>query len=209
MSRHAAVVLAAGQGTRYRASGGAETSKLLALVAGEPLIRHVVRAVAGSRADSVLVITGHEAPSIAAALAGSHAELRHNPRYASGLASTLKTGLAALPHDVDGALVVLGDMPGITTAVIDRLIEAACADPRVAAVAPVRAGRRGNPVYLRRSLFPAVARLKGDEGARRLLNEPGVTVCEVPFEDDSVVADVDAPGDLALFTTSFSSNACR
>lgn len=199
MSRHAAVVLAAGQGTRYRASGGVEASKLLAPLAGEPLVRHVVRAAIGSRAKPVIVVTGHEARLIEAALAGFDVELHGNPDYASGLSGSLKTGLAALPRDVEGVVVVLADMPGVTAAVIDRLIDAACVAPLASAVVPVRAGRRGNPVYLRRALFPAVARLTGDEGARRLLIDPGVTICELSFEDDAVSIDVDEAGDLASF----------
>ena len=199
MSRYAAVVLAAGQGTRYRASGGTEPSKLVAPLAGEPLIRHAVSAVIGSRAKPVVVVTGHEAGLIQAALADCDVETRHNPDYASGLAGSLKTGLAALPQDVDGAIIVLGDMPGITSALIDRLIDAADGTPLAAAVVPVRAGRRGNPVYLSSSLFPAVARLTGDEGARRLLSDPGVRICELALDDDAVSADVDLATDLAFF----------
>lgn len=200
MTRHAAIVLAAGQGTRYRASGGREATKLIAPVAGEPLIRHVVRAVIGSRAEPIVVVTGHEARSIETALTGLSIETRHNPDFASGLASTLRTGLEALPANVDGAVVVLGDMPWVTSAVIDRLIQAAPLDPLVLAVVPVQAGRRGNPVYLRRGLFPAVARLTGDQGARQLLSDPGVTICELPMADVSVSIDVDEMDDLVSFT---------
>jgi molybdenum cofactor cytidylyltransferase len=62
------------------------------------------------------------------------------------------------------------------------------------AVVPLTDDRRGNPVLLARSLFPAVARLRGDEGARRLLLGPGIRVLEVAtLEDEGAHADIDTP----------------
>src|SRR5581483_8642664 len=98
---------------------------------------------------------------------GAPAQFAHNPGYAEGLACSLKIGIAALPSDAAGAIVLLGDMPAVTPALLDTLIETFRARPEALAVAPVREGRRGNPVLLSRALFPAIARLEGDQGARR------------------------------------------
>jgi molybdenum cofactor cytidylyltransferase len=78
----------------------------------------------------VIVVTGHQAEAVEAALAGLDVTIVHNPDYASGLAGSLKTGLAALPPDADAFVVCLGDMPLIEPAHIDRLI--AAFDPRPA-----------------------------------------------------------------------------
>lgn len=193
-----AVVLAAGRSARFRAAGGLEPSKLVALLDGEPLVRHVARAALGSRARPVVVVTGHAREAVEQALADLPVVFAHNPAFASGLASSLQAGVAALPPGAGGALALLGDMPGVEAALLDRLIEAFAAHPRAIAAAPVHAGRRGNPVLLARALFPALAGLEGDEGARRLLREaePG-SVVEVPVDSDAVTLDIDTPDALA------------
>ena len=87
--------------------------------------------------------------------------------------------VAALPDDVAGALIVLGDMPGITAQDLDRLIEAFRRTDGQAIVRATHAGKRGNPVILPRILFPAVATLEGDTGARHLVEADGLDVVDV------------------------------
>ncbi|HEX8666483.1 MAG TPA: molybdopterin-binding/glycosyltransferase family 2 protein, partial [Beijerinckiaceae bacterium] len=115
----AAVVLAAG---RSRRMGG--PNKLLATIGGVPLVRRAVEAAKGSRASPVIVVTGHQAEAVGAALAGLDATVVHNPDYAEGLSTSLTVGIAALPPAAEAAVVCLADMPGVTAAVIDRLIAA-------------------------------------------------------------------------------------
>jgi molybdenum cofactor cytidylyltransferase len=193
-----AIVLAAGLSQRFRAAGGEGPSKLVALLGGEPLARRAVQAATASRACQVVVVTGHAKAEVEAALEGLAVVFAHNADFASGLASSLKAGVAALPESVDGVLVLLGDMPAIDASVLDRLIQAFDAESGALAVAPVHAGRRGNPVLLSRALFAAIARLEGDEGARWLLQEaePG-RVLEVAIEGEATSLDVDTPADLA------------
>src|SRR5579863_2357704 len=98
MARIAAVILAAGRSLRFRAAGG-QGSKLLAELAGKPLARHAAEAATASSARPIVVVTGHERRSVEAALDGLELQFAHNPRYRDGLASSLKTGIAALPAD--------------------------------------------------------------------------------------------------------------
>ncbi len=198
MSEIGAVVLAAGRSSRFRAEGGQEVSKLVARFGGKPLVRHAAEAALASRARPVVVVTGHAREAVEAALAGLPLLFAHNPDFASGLASSLKTGVAALPARVAGALVLLGDMPAIEAPLLDRLIAAFAARPLALAAAPVHAGRRGNPVLLSRALFAALSRLEGDEGARRLLREADPQrIVEVDVESGGVTLDIDTPGELA------------
>jgi molybdenum cofactor cytidylyltransferase len=194
----AAVILAAGRSLRFRAEGGREISKLVASLDGKPLVRHAAEAALASRARPVVAVTGHAREAVEAALAGLPVVFADNAGFAAGLASSLKVGVAALPSGVAGALILLGDMPGIEAAILDRLIGAFALQPDALAAIPIRAGRRGNPVLLSQALFSAVARLDGDEGARRLLVEaaPG-RVVEVDIESDGVTLDIDTPADLA------------
>ena len=196
MTEIAAVILAAGRSSRYCELGGAEASKLVADYRGAPLVRAVADAALASRAQPIFVVTGHARAEVEAALAGLPLTFVDNPEFATGLASSLKTGIGALPQGVAGAVVLLGDMPEIQARVIYSLIDRFADNPDAAAAAPVFAGQRGNPVLLGRSLFLKLARLGGDEGARRLLKGAEVVI-DVPFDDAAVTLDIDTPAELA------------
>jgi molybdenum cofactor cytidylyltransferase len=184
----AGIVLAAGRSTRMGAA-----NKLLQSVRGKPMVRHAVEAQLSSKAEPVIVVTGHEHRDVEAALAGLDIRLVHNPDFAGGLAGSVKAGLAALPEGTPGVVVSLGDMPNVSAQVIDRLAQIFAESPEAHAVVPTLFGQRGNPVLLGRALFPAVARLSGDQGARRLLDEAGEAVVEAPFDDPAIALDIDTP----------------
>ncbi len=183
----AAVVLAAGQSRRM-----AGANKLLATFDDEPLVRRTVRAAIASKADPVIVVSGHMADRITGALAGLDVSITHNADYAEGLATSLRAGLAAVPENAAGALVVLADMPGISAAVIDRLIAAFSPAQGRSIVLPTAAGKRGNPVLWSRAYFPELMGLAGDSGARHLLAEHGEAVTTVEI-GPAVAVDVDTP----------------
>ncbi len=190
--RIAAVVLAAGRSRRM-----GEENKLLSPIAGRPMVAHAVEAALRSRADPVVVVTGHDGEAVRAALAGLDVRFVDNPDYAAGMSTSLRAGLAALPEDIDGAVICLGDMPRVSAALIDRLIESFDADAGRAICVPCHRGRRGNPVLWAARFFPEMARLSGDRGARRLLVAHDASVHEVAWEDDGVLIDVDTPEMLA------------
>jgi molybdenum cofactor cytidylyltransferase len=186
--RVAAIVLAAGRSTRM----GVE-NKLLVDIAGTAMVRRVVEAVLASRARPVLVVTGHQAADVAAAVAGLAVMLVANPDYATGLSSSLKAGVKALPQPCDGVLVVLGDMPRIGAEHLDRLVAAFAPDT---IVVPVHAGRRGNPVLWPAMYFPELLQLEGDAGAKRLIAAQEEHVCEADLGTDAIFVDVDTPAEL-------------
>jgi molybdenum cofactor cytidylyltransferase len=186
----AAVILAAGRSTRF-SSNQPGTTKLVAELNGKPLIRHVAEAALGSAARPVIAVTGHARDLVQAALADVPVTFAHNEDYASGLASSLRVGIAAVPPNAPGAIILLGDMPLVTSDLIDEVIRSFGEGANADAVAPVTAGRRGNPVLLARSLFVGVAGLTGDEGARRLLQNPGIHVIEIASAGEAAGADID------------------
>ena len=193
MSEIAAIILAAGQSTRFRAAGGTGVTKLVATLAGRPLVRHVAEAALASRVGPIIVVTGHARDEVMAALSGLRVMEIGNPLYASGLASSLKAGIAAVPT-TKGALVLLGDMPFVGAALLDRMIDVFEARPEVEAVVPVHGKQRGNPVLVGRKLFPAIAALSGDEGARKII--AAAKVAEIAVEEDAVTVDIDTPAGL-------------
>lgn len=184
----AGIVLAAGRSTRMGAD-----NKLLQELRGKPIVRYAVEAQLEARLDPVLVVTGHQKEAVEAALSDLPIRFVHNPDYASGLAGSVRAGVAALPSEAEAAVISLGDMPNVTSQVIERLAESHLQQPDSLAVVPTLFGHRGNPVLLARPIFPAVSLLTGDRGARRLLDEAGSRVVEVPFEDPAIAIDVDTP----------------
>ena len=167
-------------------------NKLLAEVGGKPLVRIAVEEALASRAEPVIVVTGHQRERVEQALAGLKVRFVHNPDFADGLSTSLKAGIAAVPADADGAIVCLGDMPQVRAALLDRLI-AAFDPPRAALiVVPMIDGKRGNPVLWSRRFFPELAALEGDVGARHLIGTYGEALTEVPA-DAAALIDIDTP----------------
>jgi molybdenum cofactor cytidylyltransferase len=161
---------------------------------GKPLVGHVTDAALAARVDRVVVVTGHEAERVRQALGGRKVEIVHNPDYASGIASSLAAGLATLKDSaVDGVLVLLGDMPRIAPAQLERLISAFNPTEGRAICVPTFNGKRGNPVLWAKRFFEPMTHLKGDVGARHLIAENGELVAEVAMPDDAVLTDVDTP----------------
>ncbi len=190
--RIAAVILAAGQSRRMGLS-----NKLLSEIDGKAMVAHVMAAVDASRAGPVVVVTGHDDAAVRDALTSHNVSFVHNPDYETGLSTSLAAGLAALPGDIDGAVVCLGDMPKIDPALIDRLIDAFDPDAGRAICLPTHQGKRGNPVLWAARFFPEMQVVEGDVGARHLIGEHSYMVHEVDCADDSVLIDVDTPETLA------------
>jgi molybdenum cofactor cytidylyltransferase len=186
--RIAAIILAAGRSTRM---GG--PNKLLAEIAGRPLVRIAAEQALASRARPVIVVTGHQREKVETALGGLKLDCVHNPDFAAGLSTSLKAGLAAVPPEVDGAVVCLGDMPHVKAPLIDRLIAAFDPESGALVVVPTIAGKRGNPVVWSRRFFSDLSALEGDVGARHLIGRYTEAVVEVPVSDEAALVDVDTP----------------
>ena len=185
--RVAAVVLAAGQGLRFG------SQKLLAPLGDRPLLQHALDAVNGSSLSPIVLVLGADADAVASGVRVGRARLVRNPDHATGQASSLKVGLRSLDTS-DAAVVVLGDQPNVTAALLDALV-AAQRSSGAPAVVCAQDGRRSPPTLLHRDLWREVDALRGDTGAREVLaHHPDVAV----FEVADVLArldDVDTPAD--------------
>ncbi|MBO1080429.1 NTP transferase domain-containing protein [Roseomonas haemaphysalidis] len=189
----AALVLAAGRSSRM-----GEVNKLLVQDrSGRPMVSRVVDNVLASGARPVIVVTGHDAAAVHAALQGRPVTMVHAEHHAEGLAASLRCGLAALPAGAEGVAVCLGDMPLVTGGAIDRLIAAFDPEEGRAIVAPTFDGQPGNPVLWSREYLPQMMALTGDAGARALLRQHAERVAEVEMPDGAVLRDFDTPEALA------------
>lgn len=190
-----AIVLAAGQSRRM-----GEANKLLADVDGKSMVRRVVEMALASSADEVMVVTGHEADRVTAALSGLSIATVHNPHFSDGLSTSVKTGVACVPLAHLGAIVVLGDMPNIGAPVINDLIDIFRSHHGNVVCVPTFQGKRGNPVLWPRALFADILRIEGDHGARALLDKFKSHVIEVAVDQAGILIDVDTPDDLTAIT---------
>ncbi len=191
--RVTAVVLAAGRSTRM-----APVNKLTADYQGAALVRHAAAAALASRAAEVVVVTGHDADRVCDALSGLDVRFVANSDYATGLASSVKAGIAAVGPDAAGAIILLGDMPGVTAGVVDALIGAFEKTGGGKICQPRYDGRPGNPVLWPRALFPEFDALSGDIGAKPLLARHKSEVLGVDVGTDAIHMDIDAPTDLGI-----------
>jgi len=188
--RIAAIVLAAGRASRMG------ENKLVAELDGEPIIRRTVRAVLASQARPVVVVTGHEADTVAGALAGLDVQLVHNPDFAEGMSTSLRVGITAA-GTVDAALICLADMPRLRPTHFDAVIGAFRAGDPAEIVVPTFDRKRGNPVLWPRRYFAEIAALSGDVGARALIDRHADHVRLVAIDDPAILVDVDTPAALA------------
>lgn len=195
--RIAAVVLAAGQSTRF---GSAGDQKLCADWDGEPMIRRVVLGAMEAEVERLVVVTGHEAEKVKACLdiLPAHMDVMviENKNHAKGMGTSLAAGVTAVAQWADAVMVLLGDMPAVDADLMNRVIQAyKKSNARLSY--PVAAGRRGHPVVLRKDFFPELMKLEGEKGARDIVEANAEWAFEVALgKDDATQKDVDTEADM-------------
>jgi CTP:molybdopterin cytidylyltransferase MocA/SAM-dependent methyltransferase len=188
-SRVAAVVLAAGTGSRF--GGG----KMLAPVEGRPILQHVLDRLAASDLDDVIVVLGEDASTIEAAIHWRSERRVRNLDPSRGLSSSLQVGLEAVGAEVDAAMIVLGDQPLVPPRAVRALLNAEVDDLRPVVV-PVYGDDAGrNPVLLGRAGFSLVDGATGDRGLGPLLAIRPELVREIPIRVEGGNPDVDTQAD--------------
>lgn len=191
----AIIVLAAGLSRRFGTQ-----NKLLIDWEGEPLIRRVVRtaqecgALAPLLDSQVIVVTGHEAEAIKAALTDLPVTFAHNERYTEGMGTSIAVGVRAAPPDASGFLIVPGDMPRLRSETLSTLAGIGLAEDsnfHGVSIATCRATwGRSAPTYFDVRFRPDLEQLEGDEGARSLLRAHADEVWELSVSD-AEVSDID------------------
>ena len=185
----AAIVLAAGGGSRFTASGG-EGHKLLATYLGRTVVEWSIEAAAAANLDATYVVRGAtDLP--APPLVADAVTFVRNDRWREGIATSLQAGIARARRAGHAAVVVgLGDQPLVQTEAWRRVAAATTSPMAVATYA----GQRGNPVRLSSLVWPLLP-TTGDDGARLVMRRRPDLVAEVPCPGRS--ADIDTVGDLA------------
>jgi CTP:molybdopterin cytidylyltransferase MocA len=186
----AGLVLAAGSGSRFG------EPKALVVLDGERLVDRSLRVLREAGLRRAYVVQG------AAAITGTDAVVVDNPDWATGMGSSLRAGLAALPADVDAALVLLVDQPGLTAAAVRRVLDQTKDVAGGLVLVATYDGRRGHPVLLGRGHWAAISdSAAGDSGARAFMAARPELVVEVECGDVAGGEDVDTAADLERFRT--------
>jgi len=185
----AAVILAAGGSTRMRSG-----HKALMRLGGRPLIKWVVEAAASSRCEEVYVVVGYRGEEVSAELP-SDVRVIYNEEWRMGMATSIRTGVSALGGEVEAAVILLVDQPFITSQLIDLLLSRLEEDFGIAYSAV--SGEIRSPAAFRRRYFNELRSLRGDRGARAVieLHRPDAAAVEV---DPEALLDIDTPEDLRL-----------
>jgi len=180
-----AIVLAAGESTRMG------LPKLLLPIEGKSLLQHVIDNALQSKVSEVIVVLGAEATKLRREIKQSQVQIIENASYKEGLSSSLKVGLQAVSPQAQAVLVLLGDQPLISHAIIDTLIDK-YKESGSTMVAPVYNGRRGNPVLFDSSLIPELIRVTGDKGGREIIEKHLAQLATVDFEATIIGSDIDS-----------------
>jgi molybdenum cofactor cytidylyltransferase len=188
----AAIILAAGASSRFE-----DGQKLLAEIDGIPIVRRVCSAVARSVVGDDILVVAERDGAVTRAAGEDRWRIVENSKARDGLSSSLRAGLEHVGPDADGAAIVLADMPGITSDLIDELISAFSeADGRAIVFPESRDGRQGHPVIWPRDLFPELLAVLGDHGGKDVLARYRDRCRPVLCESAGAFIDIDTPRDL-------------
>jgi molybdenum cofactor cytidylyltransferase len=189
LANWSALVLAAGGSRRFGAQ------KLLADMAGEPVLARTVEAVLAVGFGEVIIVSGAEQDAVAAALAALPCRIVHAPNWAEGMATSIRAGIAALQPASEGLFLFLGDMPLVPVKYCAEL--AALAKTSGYAARPLCGDVPGHPAAFVADAIADLTRLRGDEGAGSLLRGADTRLAYLPTTDVGAMLDVDTPADLA------------
>lgn len=190
-----AVLLAAGAGERI-----GRRPKCLLELGGVPLVRRLLIALSGAGVDEVVVVLGHHADRIAAAVEDFPVTVVRNLRPEDGQVSSLRAGLAALTGKLDAALVALADQPLINAQDITQLIGAwKRRPPGSELVYPEVGGERGNPVIFSAAVREQILAGEADVGCRQWQARHPELLAPLVTDNRRYRVDIDTPEDLARF----------
>lgn len=167
------------------------------------IIRSVCETVILSGFDPIWVVTGFENEKIDKELSDLDVFIVHNADWEKGMATSINTGISVLPEEIDGNLIVLGDMPFVSTTVLDSLRDIFDSNSGTSIVFPVYNNRQGNPVIFPKKYFPNIKSSTGDRGCKKLLKQYPGNAIGVPVDSNEVLLDCDTPDDYEALMEKF------
>ncbi|MBN1122497.1 MAG: nucleotidyltransferase family protein [Anaerolineae bacterium] len=188
-----AIVLAAGLSVRM-----GRPKLLLPWGDDSTIIREVCRTAAACTVSEVIVVTGADREAIESQLTNLPVRTVFNPHFATNeMISSLQAGLLAAGGNIDACLVILGDLPGLSREIIEKVLAAYRADlGRI--VVPVYKDLSGHPVLFDRAFWPELARLEIGSAPRMVIEANRDDVYRLAIGNSAILRDIDTPDDYAL-----------
>ena len=189
----AVTILAAGGSKRM-----GEFNKLLLLIDDRPMIYSVCKMVLDAKVNQIILVTGYQNKKVEKSIPKGIYTIVNNVEWENGMMSSIYAGMSRLDKDVEGNMIVLGDMPLISTRTINKIIEEFKKNNGNHIVYPVYNSRQANPVIFPRKYFPEILSSKGDKGCKKVLKKYPGDALGIPINTDEVIIDCDTRDDYFL-----------
>jgi len=186
----AATILAAGKSVRM-----GNKNKLLLLIKKKPLIEIVCENVMKARLDQIILVTGYQAKKILKVIPKQINEVVHNHNWDKGMMTSIITGISNLKNNIDGNIIILGDMPLISTNTIVKLKDEFKDSGGKSIVFPIYQNKQGNPVVFPKTYFTEILKYQGDNGCKNILNKYKNNSLGIRLESEEVLVDCDTEDD--------------
>lgn len=171
-------------------------------IGGITMLERVLTAFRKSRVDRTVVVLGAHEQDVLHSVGLEDELVVFNRGHAGGMSTSLRAGLSAAGPDASAVIVALADQPFVKTSTIDRLVQSYMdSSPKI--VVPVYRGVKGNPVLFDRSVFPEILRIRGDVGAKSVVEGNADRVLKVEVDDEGILIDIDTPPDFEAANSSF------
>ena len=185
-----AILLAAGQSKRMNGE-----NKLSKEIQGIPLIKHSVKNILASSIDELIVILGYQ-KDIMEKLIDKNEKIKiiFNKDFESGMASSIKTGLDNLSDKTGAFFICLGDMPMVSHDIYNQLIKS---KDNKEIIVPTYKGQQGNPVLFDKSMKEKVLDIKGDVGAKKILELNKAKILNLEINDQCIARGLNSQDDFS------------
>ena len=196
-----ATILAAGSSERMES-----VNKLLLPYKGEALIKIVSKTLIDSLLDPVFVVTGFEHNKVAKSIPKSLDKIIYNKDWRKGMSISIYKAISSLPANIDGNMIVLGDMPLIKVKTINKLRAAFLNNNGEKIIYAEYFGKQANPVIFPKKYFKEMLLLKGENGCKDIINQNRKNTIGVSVDSSEVIFDCDTKGDYSDLVSKISTN---
>ena len=188
-----AIILAAGESKRM-----GSLNKLLLPIHEEPIIRIVCKNVIKAKLDQVILVTGHQSSEIKKVVPDQINQIIYNAQWKNGMMSSISAGMSKLDDDIDGNLIILGDMPLISTKTIKLIKREFQKYNGEHIVYPTFDNKQANPVIFPKKYFSEILNSQGDKGCKKVLKKYPKDSIGIEFHSNEVIVDCDTRDDYFL-----------
>ena len=196
-----ATILAAGSSERME-----EANKLLLPFRSEALIKIVSKMLIDSLLDPIFIVTGYEHDKVVKLLPKSLDNIIYNKDWRKGMGKSINKAISSLPANIDGNMIVLGDMPLITVKTLNELKSVFLSNNGEKIIYAEYFGKQANPVIFPKKYFKEMLLLKGDNGCKDIISQNRKNTLGVSVDSSEVIFDCDTKGDYSDLVSKISIN---